>query len=713
MRNTTLFMLAMMLNSIASFATTYYVTENATGSGSAWTDAFGDLQSALAVAQAGDEIWVSTGTYYPVACTNCTEAQRQISFDIPSGVAIYGGFAGMETSINQRNVNTNTVILSGNINEDPVTVNNSYSVVLMAGSNAATTLDGITIKDGSANSSTNFGPTDKRISGAGIYMLDNGNPCTPTIRNCRFENNLASEDGGAIYGFGNNGGEVSPALEDCTFLSNTAKLGGAIFIYGDNGGTCDATFNNIAFITNVGNGGGGAIYFSHPFAGTNHSTFNNCSFDYNSAPTSGSAGGAIYNGAQRGVVSPTFEDCTFASPTFLNCIFHTNNAFSGGAVFNNGTLDSSLHGEANPEFTNCLLHNNNVTNNGGAMYNDGIGSESNPIIKNCTFYGNSAGTKGGAIMNNGDSNGDSEPFIRNSIFWENTASILVPSPIFWNEYGSVNIANCLVDASSCADLNRGLGSSVLCLGGMIYNQDPMFMNVSALNFQLDNGSPAINTGNQATIPGIGFDLDGKTRIIGDQVDLGPFENQTALPVELVSFSAKAHTNAVLLSWETASEYNNKGFEIQRSTDGLAFEVIAFEAGQGESDYLMQYNYRDTQITDLPNAVYYRLKQVDHNGQFEYSNIRPVYLTNDNTLAIKGVYPNPATTTTNVIINSPSDTAVQLRLTNAMGKLIQLQEINLLAGIQQIEIDLDEVPNGLFHIQILTPTTSLQQTMIKQ
>src|SRR5262249_14970416 len=106
-----------------------YVKASATGAndGSNWTNAYTSLQSALSVASNGAEIWVATGTYLPTSGTD-----RSASFTLKSGVAVYGGFAGTETLLSQRNWATNVAILSGDIATTGTSSDNSYHVVIGA-----------------------------------------------------------------------------------------------------------------------------------------------------------------------------------------------------------------------------------------------------------------------------------------------------------------------------------------------------------------------------------------------------------------------------------------------------------------------------------------------------------------------------------------------------------------------------------------------------
>jgi hypothetical protein len=153
--------------------TTYYVKTSGddAGSGASWTNAFQTLQKALSTAGSGDQIWVGQGTYYPDEGDGLTDNDRNLSFSLKNGVAIYGGFSGSETEVNQRNWKINLTILSGDIDQVDGKVNNSYRVLRNYGVNNTAILDGFTITEGNANNSG---------SGGGMY----NNNSSPSLFNC-------------------------------------------------------------------------------------------------------------------------------------------------------------------------------------------------------------------------------------------------------------------------------------------------------------------------------------------------------------------------------------------------------------------------------------------------------------------------------------------------------------------------------------------------
>jgi hypothetical protein len=127
---------------------------NDTGDGLSWATAKKSLQAAIDIASCGDEIWVKAGVYKPtVEADGTTDSPRDFAFYIKDGIRLYGGFAGTETSLDQRSFNTQLTTLTGDIGTVNNTTDNTYHVVVIATTDdsVGVTMDGFRIKSGNAN----------------------------------------------------------------------------------------------------------------------------------------------------------------------------------------------------------------------------------------------------------------------------------------------------------------------------------------------------------------------------------------------------------------------------------------------------------------------------------------------------------------------------------------------------------------------------------
>ncbi len=182
---------------------------------------------------------------------------------------------------------------------------------------------------------------------------------------------------------------------------------------------------------------------------------------------------------------------------------------------------------------------------------------------------------------------------------------------------------------------------------------------------------------------------------GHQVQIGNREF-TPLPVELIDFSSSInHQNSIQLEWSTASEVNNDFFEVQYSTNGWEFQIIGIVEGNGNSIEIN--NYKFTHHRTISSLNYYRLKQVDFNGEYEYSPIIIQKLENiQNDLVIS---PNPSFDNT-VLLNSKSIGFVQVYSMN--GKLIN----SYLKNDIDFELDISNLEKGVYTVLILEENNNI-------
>lgn len=328
------FILALFAFSVPSEAAgEIRVTQNGAGvkNGSSWGDAMGESEFVAELKNphaAGTEFWIAAGTYRPDL------NDRNKSFVLQNGVALYGGFKGTETLRSERNWAVNETYLSGDIQKDEKFSNNSYHVVFSEiGTDNTAVLDGFIVTKGNAE----------------------------------------GDEGGGLINYG------SPVISNCTFSGNLARLGGGMFNQGSGSIITGCTFQQ-----NGAEDGGGVYNFS------GSPSFNECTLLGNQAEFTG-------GGMKNSKSAPLVSACTFSqnlafyggggmnndesSPDVVNCTFSTNwSAAVGGGMDN---FDS------NPSVINCTFFKNKADLVGGDLGNRGT---SKPEIQNCIFWGSFLGT---------------------------------------------------------------------------------------------------------------------------------------------------------------------------------------------------------------------------------------------------------------------------------------------------------------------------------
>lgn len=350
MNKNILLSVALIVLTIKTQAEILYVTPNGAGTldGTSWENAFPgtSLQFAIDTAAINDEVWVAAGTYYTTTTTD-----RTISFSMRNGVAIYGGFTGIETSLSQRTLtNGLTSVLSGEIGTAGI-ADNSYKVIYNQQLDNSAIIDGFIIESGNDNRTpSNAG----NGLGGGIYNhgYNPGGFCHPIIRNCLFRHNTASWGAGA-FNNGYNNGNTQPTYIDCVFYQNHALIeAGGMDSYGV-GGTASPTVINSIFYENTSATNVGAMYAWGGSGGNCHPLLINCAFVNNTA-LNGYGGAFIADNLDQGGGGTSSGSCTV---TLQNCIVWNNTATGVGPQFYvRGTgaqvvatySDISLNGQNSP-----------------------------------------------------------------------------------------------------------------------------------------------------------------------------------------------------------------------------------------------------------------------------------------------------------------------------------------------------------------------------
>ncbi|MDX2114573.1 MAG: right-handed parallel beta-helix repeat-containing protein [Planctomycetota bacterium] len=452
------------------------------GDGSSWATAYNSLQTALASAGAGDELWVARGVYTPTS-----DANRNISFIIPAGVTVRGGFAGDEDSPKDRPADPDPrtadplvdTVLSGEIGAqgaadnsrvvvrtDPYTSTritlDRLSIVAgydIAGSGAGMINEGniVTLEDCliagneafSGGGMLNWYSSDVTLSrcvlranrasgqngsGGAVYLSLSS---ILTVSDSRFEDNYARTLGGAVTAFSS-----VASYARCTFERNDADLtrGGALYTY-----DCGLTISDSFFADNTASGNGGALLNQRSVATITDTTFLRnmgdvggatcdeefgpvnyirCTYDSNRSNLSG-GGAATFAGNSH------FTDCTFTA----------NDASAGGGIYIAGSTSSTI--------TRCTFQNNlaqRTSTRGGGLY---IVASARCTVTDSTFTGNRTSVGGGV-----DAGGSGHDFIRcafvqNACVGSGGAANLTA--------GTSNFINCLMARNAVGVL----GSAVL------------------------------------------------------------------------------------------------------------------------------------------------------------------------------------------------------------------------------------------------------------
>ncbi len=310
------------------------------GDGLSWVTAFRNLQDALAapVFPPAHEIWVAQGTYKP------HNQDKNLSFELRDDLTIYGGFAGGEANLNQRDPLAHPTILSGDLkgNDGPdftFRSDNSYHIVNALNAGPTAILDGFTIRAGNADGNS------KPLQRGGGLMVTGGGP---TLRNCTFDDNHATRSGGAIHC-----SDSQPTVESCRFMASVSGPDGGGAVMSDHS---TLLVTDCSFEGGLTKEGGGVLVMN------GSASIIGCTFSQNHANYAGS--GVSIN---QGVL--TLDGCTFSANTgyygagfyarnsavtVSACSFDGNSGFLGGAVHMFGDQGNQGSGA----FDECSFTNN-------------------------------------------------------------------------------------------------------------------------------------------------------------------------------------------------------------------------------------------------------------------------------------------------------------------------------------------------------------------
>ncbi|MDJ1468945.1 MBG domain-containing protein [Xanthocytophaga flava] len=526
-----------------------HVKKGSSGTGDSWSNAMGELGNAIQAATllnattAGTvkQIWVSGGTYYPIYTADASGDNRAKTFSLPADVKIYGGFAGTETSVSNRDLTNivNTSILSGDLGTTNDASDNAYHVVLGVSTMGDAELNGFTITGGNANNAISLTVSNINVycnGGGGLYLTDVG---SPLLGNLIITNNNASNFGGGIFCIFSS----SPILSNVVIDSNSSSNGGGMANYSDS----SPSLTSVTFTNNTADSGGAIYNFSNSTL-----VLTNVGFISNNAT---SFGGAIYGSDNGGVTANKVE--------FRGNSSGTN---GGGIYASEGTWS----------FRDVLFSGNNATGIGGAIYE--IGSSVSMI--NSTIAGNNATTAG-------------------TLFGDNASSLTIyNSVVYGNSSGVTTLGTLTSEYSLIQDITANSGTHML--DGATNPQfilEPSFTTAPFAigNYQVSIGSPLVNAGKNGLYSGLNVtsnDLAGNSRIThfadGSFIDIGAYENTSSIAQTIsASNSIKTYGDVDFEPGATATsglvvDYTSSNTSIalpyQDATDGNKWKIRILAAG---------------------------------------------------------------------------------------------------------------------------------------
>jgi|GEM_PF-2210347 len=431
------------------------------GTGSSWACAVRELSAAVATANANPAITSIWVANGTYKPTTGTDRTATLSLT-RSNLRIRGGFAGGEANEADANPVLNPTILSGEIGAAGPADNSFHLLIIysLAASANGLVIDGISFENANA---ADFG---------GAMVAYSNNPTTLVrFSRCRFASNRATDNGGAIYLI-----VANLTLDRCMFANNTAgNAGGALYSY-----QSDVTVNGTVFANNTA-----------------------------------MQGGAVYG--------------NFGVPVYNRSVFTGNAAAFGGAVYQN---------RMNTMYNNCVFNANSSSVEGGAIY---VHNQCVAGLNNTTLFNNTAMSNGGAVL----LNFGGSVVAQNSIFWKNAVNgnMMAPGAVVHNATNGSNVyANCMLQANTSIPADNAMN-----IRNNMRGIDPEFINESSprgadmlwstaddglqlascnpqISIALPGCSPAINTGDNALVPG-GDDLNNNPRTVCAIVDRGAYENQ--------------------------------------------------------------------------------------------------------------------------------------------------------------------------------------------
>ena len=268
----------------------------------------------------------------------------------------------------------------------------------------------------------------------------------------------------------------------------------------------------------------------------------------------------------------------------------------------------------------------------------------------------------------------------------------------WNELGGLN-------PGTWYNFSNAVGNAVFP------SNDPFFCSDTATVFKKYSLDITFLEGNHDVAFRFVFKSDDYVTRAGiaiDNFEINGPPNSSLLPVEMLSFTGEPKEKYNLLLWTTASEINNRGFEIQRSENAVDFINAGFVSGSGNSSQARTYSFMDSDV--INKILYYRLRQLDFDGREKLSDIIAIHNKNNSNLAIETIYPIPFVDHLSILLNKEMNEPACLKMYAADGNLCIAKDVT--TSSRTLFLETSKLAAGVYFLTIESGSETLVQRIAK-
>lgn len=315
------------------------------------------------------------------------------------------------------------------------------------------------------------------------------------------------------------------------------------------------------------------------------------------------------------------------------------------------------------------------------------------------------------------------PFVHVGGLYDNNLNYAGPGVYFWQAYGYPQLIFMFKNgslATTSGAFTLGVWNKISCIresgtlkiyiNGVLNNSGSEGTSIPVYNYTGRFGTLSYAGYSPPEYNGFNGKLD-EFRIYNRALTLAEVTTISTLPIKLSHFITTKSDKGILLKWQTIYEQNSLHFIVQRSTDALNFYTIGNVMAKGNSSLAVNYQFIDTTLNNIvaTTTVFYRLKSVDIDGRFAYSDI--VALSPDNKKIIL-LFPNPVLDKASLLITVNKQQQLRYRIIDKAGRTLRQQKIKLATGSNSISINLSSLPGGMYWLELKGETINERKLFFK-